>query len=62
MKALQEFIETEKSKFIIAELDTVQTKVVLERLGQEDFALTEYDIFGSQVALLHIKLVLQEVK
>ncbi len=43
MKALREFIETEKSKAAMAEQDTEQMNAVLERLEQEDFVLTEYD-------------------
>ena len=43
MKALREFIETEKSKAATAEQDTEQMNAVLERLEQENFTLTEYD-------------------
>ena len=43
MKALREFIETEKSKAMTAEQDTEQMNAVLERLEQQDFTLTEYD-------------------
>ena len=43
MKALREFIETEKAKTATAEQDTEQMNAVLERLEQADFTLTEYD-------------------
>ena len=43
MKALREFIETEKAKTSMAEQDTEQMNAVLERLEQADFTLTEYD-------------------
>ncbi len=43
MKALREFIETEKSKAMTAEQDTEQMNMVLKRLEQTDFTLTEYD-------------------
>ncbi len=43
MKALREFIETEKAKTAMAEQDTEQMNAVLERLEQADFTLTEYD-------------------
>ncbi len=43
MKALREFIETEKSKTVTAEQDTEQMNAVLERLEQQDFTLAEYD-------------------
>lgn len=42
MKALREFIEAEKAKAMTAEQDTEQMNMVLERLEQEDFTLTEY--------------------
>ena len=43
MKALREFIETEKAKSMSAEQNTEQMNAVLERLEQENFTLTEYD-------------------
>ena len=43
MKALREFIETEKSIAATAEQDTEQMNAVLERLEQQEFVLTEYD-------------------
>ena len=43
MKALREFIETEKSKAMTAEQDAEQMNAVLERLEQENFVLMEYD-------------------
>ncbi len=43
MKVLREFIETEKAKAKTAEKDTEQMNAVLERLGQTNFTLTEYD-------------------
>ena len=43
MKALREFVETEKSKAATAEQDTEQMNMVLERLEQQEFTLTEYD-------------------
>ena len=43
MKALREFIETEKSKVATAEQDTEHMNMVLKRLEQADFTLTEYE-------------------
>lgn len=43
MKALREFIETEKSKVATAEQDTEHMNMVLKRLEQADFTQTEYE-------------------
>lgn len=43
MKALREFIETEKAKQAAAQYGSDELNKVLERLEQEDFTLTEYD-------------------
>lgn len=43
MKALREFIETEKSKATVARKGSEQMNAVLERLEQENFTLAEYD-------------------
>ena len=43
MKALREFIETEKAKQAAAQHGSDELNRVLERLEQEDFTLTEYD-------------------
>lgn len=43
MKALREFIETEKAKQATIQKGSAELDRVLERLEQEDFTLTEYD-------------------
>ena len=43
MKALREFIETEKAKQMTAQRGSAELKVILERLENENFTLTEYD-------------------
>ena len=43
MKTLQEFIETEKAKQMTAQRGSAELDAVIERLENEDFAITEYD-------------------
>ena len=43
MKTLREFIETEKAKQMAAQSGSAELDAVLERLENEDFAMTEYD-------------------
>ena len=43
MKALREFIETEKAKQAAAQHGSNELNRVLQRLEKEDFTLTEYD-------------------
>ena len=43
MKALREFIETEKAKQAAAQHGSNELSNVLQRLEKEDFTLTEYD-------------------
>lgn len=43
MKALREFIETEKAKKATATRSSSELNAVLERLEHEDFTLIEYD-------------------
>ena len=43
MKTLREFIETEKAKQATAERGSAELDAVLERLENEDLAMTEYD-------------------
>lgn len=43
MKTLREFIETEKAKQAATQRDSDELNTILERLGQEDFTLIEYD-------------------
>ena len=50
MKALREFIETEKAKQMTAQKSTAELDAVIERLENEDFTLTEYD----DVAVRHL--------
>ena len=50
MKALQEFIETEKAKQMTAQKSSVELDAVIERLENENFTMTEYD----DVAVRHL--------
>ena len=50
MKALREFIETEKAKQMTAQKSTAKLDAVIERLENEDFTMTEYD----DVAVRHL--------
>lgn len=43
MKMLREFIETEKAKQAATQRGSDEVNTILERLGQEDFTLIEYD-------------------
>lgn len=43
MKMLREFIETEKAKQAATQRGSDELNTILERLGQEDFTLIEYD-------------------
>ena len=43
MKALREFIETEKAKQMTAQRSSAELDAVIERLENEDFTMTEYD-------------------
>lgn len=43
MKTLREFIETEKAKQLTAQRGSAELDVILERLENEDFTMTEYD-------------------
>ena len=43
MKMLREFIETEKAKQVATQRGSDELNTILERLGQEDFTLIEYD-------------------
>ena len=43
MKALREFIETEKAKQVAAQHGSNELNRVLQRLEKEDFTLSEYD-------------------
>ena len=43
MKALREFIETEKAKQMTAQRGSAEFDEILERLENEDFTMTEYD-------------------
>ncbi len=43
MKTLREFIETEKAKQMSVQRGSTELNAVLERLENEDFAMTEYD-------------------
>lgn len=43
MKTLREFIETEKAKQMTAQRGSAELDAVIERLENEDFAITEYD-------------------
>ncbi len=43
MKTLREFVETEKVKQMTAQRGSAELKVILERLENENFTLTEYD-------------------
>ncbi len=43
MKALREFIETEKAKQAAKQRGSAELDAILERLENEDFAITEYD-------------------
>ncbi len=50
MKALREFIETEKAKQMTAQKSSAELDAVIERLENEDFTMTEYD----DVAVRHL--------
>ena len=50
MKALREFIETEKAKQMTAQRSSAELDAVIERLENEDFTMTEYD----DVAVRHL--------
>ena len=50
MKALREFIETEKAKQAAKQQDSAELDRVLNRLENEDFTMTEYD----DVAVRHL--------
>ena len=43
MKALREFIETEKAKKATTTRSSAELNAVLERLEHEEFTMTEYD-------------------
>ena len=43
LKALREFIETEKAKQMTAQKSSAELDAVIERLENEDFTMTEYD-------------------
>ena len=43
LKMLREFIETEKAKQVATQRGSDELNTILERLGQEDFTLIEYD-------------------
>lgn len=43
MKSLREFIETEKAKQAAKQQGSAEFDVILERLENEDFTMTEYD-------------------
>ena len=50
MKALREFIETEKAKQMTAQRGSAELDAILERLENEDFIMIEYD----DVAVRHL--------
>ena len=43
MKTLREFIETEKAKQSVSQRNSAELDMILERLENEDFTMTEYD-------------------
>ncbi|MCM1062407.1 MAG: recombinase family protein [Eubacterium sp.] len=43
MKALREFIETEKAKQAATQRNSAELDIILDRLEKEDFTMTEYD-------------------